>query len=201
MLCDGCHENEAVICYTEIINGVKKELHLCEACAAKETGIDHTFVSLTDTSFLANLLASVLGRHQNAADDENLKKTNIICPSCHMTYNEFLKYGTFGCPECYKTFNFLLDGYLKKIQGNCEHTGKEPVFGGETVHIPSIMPETGEDSGGKQEETIAFTVDEGSTEAELKAALKRAVAREEYEEAARIRDIIRGGREGAGEHA
>ncbi|MGN0204553.1 MAG: UvrB/UvrC motif-containing protein [Coprococcus sp.] len=202
MLCDGCHENEAVICYTEIINGVKKELHLCEACAAKETGIDHTFVSLTDTSFLANLLASVLGRRQDTADDENLKKTNIVCPSCHMTYNEFLKYGTFGCPECYKTFNFLLDGYLKKIQGNCEHTGKEPVCGGETVHIPSFTSESGEDGGeAKQEETIAFTVDEGSTETELKAALKRAIAKEEYEEAARIRDIIRAGKEGAGEHA
>lgn len=53
MLCDGCHENEAVVFYTEIINGEKKELHLCEACAAKETGMDHSFVSLTDTSFLA----------------------------------------------------------------------------------------------------------------------------------------------------
>ena len=42
MLCDGCHENEAVVFYTEIINGEKKELHLCEACAAKETGMDHS---------------------------------------------------------------------------------------------------------------------------------------------------------------
>ena len=25
MLCDGCHENEAVVFYTEIINGEKKE--------------------------------------------------------------------------------------------------------------------------------------------------------------------------------
>lgn len=47
MLCDGCHENEAVVFYTEIINGEKKELHLCEACAAKETGMDQSFVSLT----------------------------------------------------------------------------------------------------------------------------------------------------------
>ena len=70
MLCDGCHENEAVVFYTEIINGEKKELHLCEACAAKETGMDHSFVSLTDTSFLANLLASVLGKRQETDDEE-----------------------------------------------------------------------------------------------------------------------------------
>ena len=29
MLCDGCHENEGGRFYTEIINGEKKELHLC----------------------------------------------------------------------------------------------------------------------------------------------------------------------------
>lgn len=201
MLCEVCHENEAVICYTEIINGVKKELHLCEECAAKQTGIDQTILSLTDTSFLTNLLASVLGRRQDVADDENLKKTNIICPSCHMTYNEFLKFGTFGCPECYKTFNFLLDGYLKKIQGNCEHTGKTPVYGGETVHIPSITPVSADGSKEEQDTAIDFTVDADSTEEELRAALKRAVAREEYEEAARIRDMIRAGAEGAGKHA
>jgi protein arginine kinase activator len=116
-----------------------------------------------------------------------------------MTYNEFLKYGTFGCPECYKTFNFLLDGYLKKIQGNCEHTGKQPVHSKETVHIPNISSAI--EAGEENENEIAFTVDANSTLEELRAALKRAVAKEEYEEAARIRDIIRGDKEGAGEHA
>ena len=29
MLCDGCHENEAVVFYKEIINCEKKEQHLC----------------------------------------------------------------------------------------------------------------------------------------------------------------------------
>lgn len=201
MLCDGCHENEAVVFYTEIINGEKKELHLCEACAARETGMDHPFVSLTDTSFLTNLLASVLGKRQETEDADSLKKTNLVCPSCHMTYNEFLKYGTFGCPECYKTFNFLLDGYLKKIQGNCEHTGKEPVYGGETVYIPSITVDTALSEEEKDTQKIAFTVDEGSTEDELRAALKRAVAKEEYEEAARIRDMIKACRKEADEHA
>ena len=33
MLCDKCKKNEAKIYYTEIINGEKKEQHLCEDCA------------------------------------------------------------------------------------------------------------------------------------------------------------------------
>ena len=89
-----------------------------------------------------------------------------------MTYNEFLKYGTFGCPDCYKTFNFVLDGYLKKIQGNCEHTGKEPLYGGETVHIPLITADADHAEMKDAEQDIAFTVDAGSTEEELRPALK-----------------------------
>ena len=41
MLCDECHENEAVVFYTEIINCEKKEHPLCEAGAAQETRLDH----------------------------------------------------------------------------------------------------------------------------------------------------------------
>ena len=44
MLCDGCHENEAVVFYTEIINGEKKEHQLFVACAAKDTGLVHSIV-------------------------------------------------------------------------------------------------------------------------------------------------------------
>ena len=29
MLCDGCHENEAVVFYTEIINGEKRRNSIC----------------------------------------------------------------------------------------------------------------------------------------------------------------------------
>ena len=192
MLCDKCHSREAVINYIEIAGGVRRQVHLCESCAAEMTGLRPDLSSLGNASFLANLLASVLGvRDDETMDHESLRKTNIVCPSCGMTYNEFVKYGTFGCPDCYKTYNFLLDSYLKKIQGNCEHSGKYPFYSGETVHVgqagqndqPSASPDSDHD--------IAITVDEDSAEAELQAALGRAVAREEYEEAARIRDIIR----------
>ncbi len=191
MLCDKCHSREAVINYTEISGGERRQLHLCENCAAEMTGLGSSLSSLGSASFLANLLASVLGVRETPSDTDNLKKTNIVCPSCGMTYNEFVKFGTFGCPDCYKTYHFLLDSYLKKIQGGCEHSGKYPFYTGETVHIDEAKPanENAETEGSDRD--IAITVDEGSAEQELRAALSRAVAREEYEEAARIRDIIR----------
>lgn len=191
MLCDECHENEAVISITQITNKGRTEMHLCSSCAAKHTELTDGFAPFAGTNFLTNLLASVLGITGGDKDEEdNIRKTNVVCPSCGMSYNELIKYGTFGCPDCYRTFNFLLDGYLKKIQGNCVHTGKKPVHSEETVHMPSVNIENEENSGS---DIIAITVDERSTEEELKAALRRAVAREEYEEAARIRDIIRAG--------
>lgn len=66
---------------------------------------------------------------------------------------------------------------------------------------PSITADADHAEMKDVEQDIAFTVDAGSTEEELRAALKRAVAKEEYEEAARIRDIIRAGRKEADEHA
>ena len=38
MLCENCGENEANVRYTQIVNGVKKEMKLCDKCA-DELGI------------------------------------------------------------------------------------------------------------------------------------------------------------------
>lgn len=136
MLCSMCHKNEAVICYTEIVNGVKKEQYLCPECAAKYTAFDADAPGLTPGSLLAGLLTSVLGQAGVTREDDS-KKTNLVCKNCGMTYNEFLKYSKFGCSECVHTFGFLLDDYLKKIQGSCEHCGK--VYPGrETVIVPEL---------------------------------------------------------------
>lgn len=192
MLCSMCHKNEAVICYTEIINGVKKEQYLCPECAAKYTSFDSDTPGMTPGNLLASLLTSVLGQTGITAEDDS-KKTNLVCPKCGMTYNEFLKYSKFGCPECVHTFGFLLDDYFKKIQGSCEHCGKV-YHGGETVFIPDIAAVAGDGGAGTAPE-IAPAVrvnDKDSKEvAALKKKLDTAIRDEEYEEAARLRDEIR----------
>ena len=192
MLCSMCHKNEAVICYTEIINGVKKEQYLCPECAAKYTSFDSDTLGMAPGNLLASLLTSVLGQTGIAAEDD-AKKTNLVCPKCGMTYNEFLKYSKFGCPECVHTFGFLLDDYFKKRQGSCEHCGKV-YHGGETVFIPDITAVAGDGSTSAAPEMApAVQVnDKDSKEvASLKKKLDKAIRDEEYEEAARLRDEIR----------
>lgn len=43
MKCQNCGENDANFKYTEIVNGVKKELNLCEDCARKMGVADINF--------------------------------------------------------------------------------------------------------------------------------------------------------------
>lgn len=89
-----------------------------------------------------------------------------ICPSCGMSINEFAKSSKLGCSKCYDFFDSYIEPVMKRIHGNTRHTGKLPVNAGESF---------------KKERKLAS----------LKEELKAAVAREDYEKAAQLRDNIR----------
>lgn len=90
------------------------------------------------------------------------------CPQCGTTYSEFRKAGRFGCAHDYDVFEHEVLALLKRIHGSTEYTGKLP--GGH-----------GDVRGGQ-------VIDELSRASEeLTAAIKR----EDYEQAARLRDEIR----------
>ena len=56
MLCENCGKHEANVKYTQIINGVKKEMLLCEECA-KERGINNIDFNMpiNFSSFLSDI--------------------------------------------------------------------------------------------------------------------------------------------------
>jgi len=180
MLCQVCKKNDAVVTYTEIINGIKNEKHICKECAEKYTGFGGTPFIIGDGSLISSLLASVLAHSGNNVSDAKAEKVNIACSSCGMTYNDFLKYSKFGCVDCFKTFSPILESYLKKIQGSCEHTGKAPYKTKETVVLKK--PETA---------PVPTPVKELSRIELLKQQLRKAITEEAYEEAAKLRDQIK----------
>ena len=45
MLCQNCGKNEVNFRYTQIVNGVKKEMALCDKCA-KELGLETIYTAL-----------------------------------------------------------------------------------------------------------------------------------------------------------
>ena len=112
---------------------------------------------------LADLLSELADFSKTQEPEEGGGKA---CPSCGMTYEDFRKVGRLGCANCYSTFKRSLGSLLKRIHGAPIHLGKSPARLVKPAHVKGELME-------------------------LKRKLGRAIEREEFEEAARLRDQIR----------
>jgi protein arginine kinase activator len=88
------------------------------------------------------------------------------CPNCGLKFVEFRNSGRLGCPHDYQAFREDLLPLLENIHGETRHVGK----------TPRRYPQTK-----KTEQELT----------QLRNRLKQAVTREDYEEAAKLRDRIR----------
>ena len=95
------------------------------------------------------------------------RESPLKCSSCGLSYEEFKKKGRLGCGNCYVAFRKLLLPLLKKVHSATQHTGKIP------VHIDK-----------KVSRQLKIK--------DLQKRLQRAIQLEEYEEAAKLRDQIKG---------
>lgn len=163
MFCDICKKNEATVHLTKIINGVKQELNICEKCAKEAEGIDGQISFGTPFSF-QNLLSGIMDYMSYPTGVT--KATEVICKNCGTSYSDFKKTGLLGCSECYRTFESTLEPVIKRVQGHVEHTGKLPKkMGKDIIERKKLL--------------------------KLKEDLQKAIAAEEYERAAQIRDTIK----------
>jgi protein arginine kinase activator len=110
---------------------------------------------------LADLLLGM-----GAAQEIERSPSGITCSVCGFTQADFKKTGRLGCSACYDIFAESLESMLKNMQKGSEHVGKSPV---------SLL---------KNRQLDAQIKD-------LQSSLERAVAEEEYEKAADLRDQIR----------
>ncbi len=110
---------------------------------------------------LQDVLAGMLAAHDTAERYANLK-----CPDCGLTYAEFRNQGRLGCPNDYEVFAQPLAEILEKMHGGTEHSGKVPGHAGAGT-------------------------DQQRDRMRLRRQLAEAVEREQYEEAARLRDLLR----------
>lgn len=112
---------------------------------------------------MADLLSGL--SEVDLSDKQSMPK--LKCSNCGLTYHEFQKQGKLGCASCYENFKNQLQPLLKKIHGVTQHKGK----------FPAII---------EKEKMSSFEKIK-----RLKNELEKAVQKEEYEEAARIRDKIK----------
>ncbi|MBU6408981.1 MAG: UvrB/UvrC motif-containing protein [Verrucomicrobia bacterium] len=90
----------------------------------------------------------------------------LKCPHCGFTQADFKKSGRLGCPDCYKTFAEGLGVLLKTMHKGTRHVGKSPA-------------------------SLRLNREHTDRLKSLQNKLAQAVASENFEEAARLRDEIK----------
>ena len=161
MICEKCHQREAVVKFTQVIGDAKKTLNLCTSCLEKQ-GLDNPLIDISKV--FGKIIVALLTEHLTSKSQDSVTEEDkkLICPICHLSWADFKKMGKLGCPNCYKAFSPQLKVLLRRIHGSNKHFGS---------NIQAIK---------KTKESIPA----------LKKKLKEAVRLENYELAAELRDRI-----------
>lgn len=161
MLCDKCHENFATVYVSQMFNNKLSKLHLCEECT-------HGFsedASLDLFFSIPELLASLFDLHVPESPAELLEERKE-CSNCGTSFSDIRETGKLGCSQCYEVFKESLKPLLKKVHTSLEHKGK----------VPQVLPD-------RVKMRLAIR--------KLQAKLTEYANREEFEQAAKVRDRIR----------
>ena len=115
-------------------------------------------------------LADLLNK--SSAATEQVEDSTLECADCGLTTADFRRTGRLGCATCYLIFAPLVRPVLEDMHAGAHHKGK----------IPELALS-------RQTSTAELHA--------LEHALKRAIAEEAYEEAAKYRDQIKAISDGA----
>jgi protein arginine kinase activator len=161
MSCEQCHEREAVIHLTQIVNEQVTTLHLCERCAA-EKGVESP--GSQPKTPLGTFLAAM---GQELPEQAPAPRSGETCPRCGGSLQDFRESGRLGCPGCYRTFEVPLRDLLRRLHGSTHHVGER--YADKETASPEERPQA----------------------ADLREQLRLAVETENFELAAELRDRLR----------
>ena len=172
MKCERCNKNEATFFYEENINGEKKKFSLCTHCTEElqKSGelkmVSSPFEDVSLASPFVSLGDTLLGSLFYPSEAAKIGTGAKKCSRCSSTLRDFRERGKAGCPDCYVTFSAELEATIRSMHGSAAHTGRAPAKWKKKL-----------DRAGRLKE--------------LRSALDKAIKKEEFEEAARLRDEIR----------
>jgi protein arginine kinase activator len=146
---------------TDIERGKPREFHFCDEHARQHLAPPDEPPAPTFPSVAAEV---VKGNIPSAREPSPADRQT--CPICQLSFLEFRNSGRLGCPHDYEVFRDELMPLLENIHDETRHAGK----------VPRRAPRNSQ----RQTELI-----------DLRNKLKRAVAAEDYEAAANLRDQIR----------
>ncbi len=120
MICELCNLKEATVYLKQFINGIEKELFVCEECSGQhEFEVPSAIMGMADFLFGVG----VKNKSQSSASAKDEKS----CPKCHMRKSDFNKSSRMGCEHCYEVFESELQPMLAMVHKGFEHKGKVPV--------------------------------------------------------------------------
>jgi protein arginine kinase activator len=164
MKCQKCAK-PATFHITDIVEkGKHREYHFCDEHARQHLAPPDESFESAPISDLAKKLVASAGTSGSIREPSAADKQ--VCPICQITFLEFRNSGRLGCPYDYEVFRDELMPLLENIHGETRHSGK----------VPKRAPRN------TQQQTTLI---------QLRNELKRAVAAEDYETAARLRDKIK----------
>lgn len=111
---------------------------------------------------IVDMLASMFGESMVHRPPQK----GLRCGCCGSSFSEIAERGKAGCPQCYTTFKNQLLPSVQRLHGKTKHVGKVPANASEEMKRSAKLDK-------------------------LKDALKDAIAAEEFEKAAQLRDEIR----------
>lgn len=162
IMCDECGERPANIHLTTIVDGEKRDFNLCSECLARKKELSVDFGAIA-----SRLSQMIRQKQEKAAEPEaEIPIPDISCAQCGTTYAAFRASGRVGCAQCYEAFRQPLTEWMRLERGAVRHIGRE--------------------SGG-----VACSVSLRMQLGKLRRMQKTAIANEEYEQAALLRDQIR----------
>jgi len=161
MKCQKCAK-PATFHITDIERGKPREYHFCEEHAHQHLRPPEEALEQAPMSELAKKL---IGSGPGSPREPSMADKQV-CPVCQISFLEFRNSGRLGCPYDYEVFRDELMPLLENIHDETRHSGK----------VPRRAPRN------TQQQTTLI---------QLRNDLKRAIAAEDYELAAQIRDKIK----------
>jgi protein arginine kinase activator len=181
MLCQICKANPATIHIQEIVNGETNTLHICAECAQKRNlaegnAANSHFHEMLErlTQAIANSADLKLAELFEQKKPQEEESRDIQCGVCGASWHAYRKNGKVGCAACYDQFGQLLLEDIGLNQHGSVHCGKTP-------------PETVEQW---QDPTVSERINLRRELERLRKGLDESVRREEFEQAAELRDKI-----------
>ena len=162
-LCEECGVIEACYTISVMMGGQITQRHLCADCMAK---MNMNLAAGNIKHLLSAIMSAISGSVEEAAANAVAPEDDVVCERCNTTLSQFTKSGKLGCPQCYKAFREQLTPMLQQIHGRVQHAGRKPL-----------------DDEGAQRRRAVYD--------RLTRQLEQAVAVEDFETAAILRDQLR----------